>query len=190
MKTRAIVVLALLGVCACTSKTDRILEEFDGVFISAEGKSELVSHYSKFKEEWEAALEFIHRSDLDTLSAGRYELTEKGTYANVQDYRTRLDGKFEYHKKYIDLQYIVRGGEVCELTPLDNLAEETKPYSGKGDAGLYRTVADSAAVVSGELHPGSAGIYFPCDGHKPNMSTDGQVRESRKIVVKIPVIPE
>ena len=39
--------------------------------------------------EWAAAAAFLSRPDLDTLALGRYELTDNGTYANIQEYDTK-----------------------------------------------------------------------------------------------------
>ena len=46
----------------------------------------MAAQYAANKAEWDAACEFLSRTDLDTLGCGKYTLTEGGTYASVQEY--------------------------------------------------------------------------------------------------------
>ena len=48
---------------------------------------------------------------MEALATGTYEIDGKQVYALVQEYQSKrpADGKWEAHRKYIDLQYVVRG---------------------------------------------------------------------------------
>ena len=65
--------------------------------------------YARF----ERAFEHIRQMDVETIPAGRYELDGDNMYVLIQEYNTKLkeDAKWEAHRRYIDLQYVVRGAE-------------------------------------------------------------------------------
>ena len=179
-----------MGIIISTSCADngaRVPEIFQNAEMSPEGKASLSGEYKGGKATWDAALAFIERNDLAALEAGRHEIPGTEAFANVIDYETRLEGDFEYHRKYIDLQYIVAGGEKCEIVPLTALEREIEAYSENGDSGLMNGLAEGVKVQEIVLDKGMVGIYFPFDAHKPNMVVGDAPEKSRKIVVKIPV---
>ena len=71
-----------------------------------------------------AALAFLRRDDLGAMAAGTYELDGRRLYALVQDYQTKPagDGKWEAHRRYIDLQYVVYGCEQFGCAPAGRMA--------------------------------------------------------------------
>ena len=183
-------ILATMGIIISTSCADngaRVPEIFQNAEMSPEGKAALSGEYKGGKATWDAALAFIERNDLAALEAGRHEIPGTEAFANVIDYETRLEGDFEYHRNYFDLQYIVAGGEKCEIVPLTALEREFEAYSENGDSGLMNGLAEGVKVQEIVLDKGMVGIYFPFDAHKPNMVVGDAPEKSRKIVVKIPV---
>ncbi len=64
-------------------------------------------------ERMETALKYIENTDLNALENGRYEIDGDNIYAIVQDYQTKSqsEGKWEAHKKYIDIQCVIKGKE-------------------------------------------------------------------------------
>ena len=169
------------------SSCANIPAEFQNAEMTPEGKEALAGEYRANKNAWDAALAFIERNDLAALQAGRHEIPGTEAFANVIVYETRLEGDFEYHRKYIDLQYIVTGREKCEIVPLTALEREIEAYSENGDSGLMNGLAEGVKVQEIVLDKGMVGIYFPFDAHKPNMAVGDAPEKSRKIVVKIPV---
>lgn len=183
-------ILAALGILlfsSCANKGDKVPATFQNAEMTPEGKEALAGEYRANKNAWDAALAFIERNDLAALQAGRHEIPGTEAFANVIDYETRLEGDFEYHRKYIDLQYIVAGREKCEIVPLTALGKEIEAYSENGDSGLMNSLAEGVKVQEIVLDKGMVGIYFPFDAHKPNMVVGDAPEKSRKIVVKIPV---
>ena len=65
------------------------------------------------------AYEFLSNRDLKNLSEGRY-FFDKGIYCNVESYETKERHRFEAHKKYIDIQYIISGSEKIIVEDLNN----------------------------------------------------------------------
>ena len=121
-------------------------------------------------------LAFAFLAEAPDLESGRYEL-ENGLFATVSEGETRPIGeaKIESHKKYIDLQYCISGGErmswahVQELNMVepdeehDNYFYEGKYYQvlhhvpqRRSQAGLPQRVPQ-AFPQGGREEPGRAG---------------------------------
>ena len=126
----------------------------------------------------------IQKSFLKDLEAtGRID--GEGYYVMLQKYDTKPEneGKWETHKRYIDIQYIVSGVEMIKYTNLLNL-EELIESDEKRDFYFYRNAfcEDSMIVREGEFV-----IFFPEDGHKPSLHVDEELMEVRKMVAKVRV---
>jgi YhcH/YjgK/YiaL family protein len=117
-----------------------------------------------------------------TPTDGRHEIDGDALFALVQSYTTTpaAERKLEHHRKYADIQFLLVGEEIIEHAPLEGLAVDT-PYQAEKDFGLVRDAAGRSAVV---LKPGSFGIYFPEDAHKPGCSIH-EPAPVRKVVVKV-----
>jgi len=102
-------------------------------------------------------------------------------FANVQSYTTSPTEtrKYEAHKKYIDLQYIVSGEERMYHSPLSLLAVK-ELYNETKDVEKLTGPDDQAVIV----RAGDFAIFFTHDGHKPNCS-NGRDQAVKKVVVKI-----
>ncbi|NLT19042.1 MAG: DUF386 domain-containing protein [Clostridiales bacterium] len=108
---------------------------------------------------------------------GKYHL-DNGVFAMVQRYTAKQesDCKWEAHKKYIDIQYIVSGQEtIC--TAYENNLTLTVTYDPEKDICFYEGEGARQELKAGEFL-----ILFPWDAHKPAIG-EGDVE---KIVVKIP----
>lgn len=126
-------------------------------------------------------LGFLRRTDFSTIKPGRYEIDGTSIYAIVQDYVTKPkeEGRWEAHRKYIDLQYVAAGEERIGYADINRLTpgayDESKdflPLSGDGD---YVT-----------LTTGMFMLLYPHDGHMPGIQTMARCTV-RKGVVKIAV---
>lgn len=135
--------------------------------------------YEGFKE----GFEFIDAYLKNPLENGKYEISG-GVYATVMDCTLKDEGKFETHKKYIDIQFIIDGKEEMGYTPVNNLAiVEDKTPSGS-DAIFYANTENKSLL---KLCAGDFVVFFPDDGHEPCRKCEGLV-SSKKIVVKVPVV--
>lgn len=133
--------------------------------------------------EWKAAAEFLTGNDLMSLGLGRYEITQEGTYANVQEYETKDSSRFEAHRNYIDIQVVVSGREHIFVSSLKDLSLCVREYDPVADIEFFATSADSRPVLADSSN---WVVLFPSDGHMPCISA-GEPSFIRKIVVKIPV---
>jgi YhcH/YjgK/YiaL family protein len=96
------------------------------------------------------------------------------------DTRARDACKWESHREYVDLQYILGGGEVIEWAPSAKLVADGA-YDEKTDFQFYAP-AEADALLS--MQDGMFAFLFPSDGHKPLVS-DGNNRQIHKVVTKI-----
>jgi YhcH/YjgK/YiaL family protein len=104
-------------------------------------------------------------------------------YYLVQKYETKTEseGYFEAHRKFIDLQDIVSGKERHGYAPLSFL-KQRDPYNEEKDLVIYDGKGSFLT-----LDEGFFAIYFPEDGHMPNIRTGTDPEKMVKVVVKIPV---
>ncbi|HTJ77909.1 MAG TPA: YhcH/YjgK/YiaL family protein [Rariglobus sp.] len=123
---------------------------------------------------------------LHAVEPGQTERVELGggVFALEQAYNTkpRAEGKWESHLAYIDVQAIILGDELMEVTDVKRLqvAEDFTP--GK-DLLFYQTFAEGSVL---RMKTGEAAVFFPVDAHKPSLAV-GTPALVRKTVVKVPV---
>lgn len=128
------------------------------------------------------AFEFLN-GKLDELSNGRHEIDGQNIYAIVNDMTLRPEGAgvYEAHRKYIDIQYILKSSETIEYSNLDKLIPTTE-YDDNGDAQLY---AGKGSPIN--LDEGCFAVFFPQDGHMPGILPKCGSANSKKIIVKVRV---
>jgi YhcH/YjgK/YiaL family protein len=122
---------------------------------------------------------FLAEHDVSTLPAGSYPL-EEGVTANVSDYAPGDGDKFEAHRKFTDLQYVVSGNEKIEVIPLAD-ARESLGY--QPDIEFFAAQASASKELI--MNSGSFAVFAPQDAHRPCIKHSSDT--IRKIVFKIPV---
>ena len=115
---------------------------------------------------------------------GYYPLEGDDLFYLVQHYTTKpLDqARFESHRKYIDIQALVRGEELLGWSPAEGL-EVVEPYDEAKDIAFYRIGGIAART---RLAPGLFCLLYPHDAHAPSCQIAGPT-EVHKIVFKIRV---
>jgi YhcH/YjgK/YiaL family protein len=114
---------------------------------------------------------------------GTHYLRGDDMYGMIQSYETkdRSDRLWESHRKYVDLQYCISGGEIIDWEKIENLTPDGEFMEDK-DATLYqKTEAPSVSLI---MQPGRYALLFPEDGHRPGV-VDGVNAGTKKVVVKI-----
>ncbi|MBI3580566.1 MAG: YhcH/YjgK/YiaL family protein [Nitrospinae bacterium] len=131
-----------------------------------------------------AGIEFVRRAAREDLPDGRYEVGGEGAYATVQTYLTEsAKGKRpETHRKYADIQALIKGREIIGWLPAKGLEKE-KEYDPERDVEFHKNSADETRLL---LKPGLFAVFYPADAHKPGCSA-ASPEVVRKVVVKIPV---
>ncbi|MCQ2183964.1 MAG: YhcH/YjgK/YiaL family protein [Bacteroidales bacterium] len=144
-------------------------------------RTELDNHFAANTERWVKTFEFLKNHDLKNLAVGEYEIVGREAYAIVSEYETKApeNCRFESHRKYIDLQYIIEGKEIMGVAAPEGL-EVTVPYVE--DIEFYGTEAEGAKYE--EATPEKFLVFFPDQPHRPCISCDGP-SHIKKVVVKI-----
>ncbi|MBE7009905.1 MAG: DUF386 domain-containing protein [Ruminococcaceae bacterium] len=117
----------------------------------------------------------------DVAETGRHELDGNKLFYMVQHYNTKEveAGKWEAHKKYIDIQFVFEGTEIMSWDSINHLpADQT--YNEDGDCYVYPGPNATDAI----LEAGTFAILYPEDLHKPGLKY-GESAPVVKIVFKV-----
>jgi biofilm protein TabA len=125
------------------------------------------------------ALEYLRTTDMNAIQLGRHEIDGDRLFALVQEYTTRPANEcvWEAHRKYIDVQYVVRGVERMGHAPLARMVVRT-PYDPERDVTLFER-GDAFVTVN----EGAFAIFGPDDVHSPCVAANDPA-PVRKVVVK------
>jgi YhcH/YjgK/YiaL family protein len=147
-------------------------------------KREFAIAYNRNKERWDKAFEYLKNTDLKSLENKRHDIDGDNIYAIVSEYLTKNieDAKFEAHKKYVDIQYVISGSEQMSVTPATKLGEVLQPYDETKDL-EFMTVSESTDYVA---TPERFFLFFPSDLHRPSVKI-GENAQVKKIVVKVKI---
>ncbi|MGD0343260.1 MAG: YhcH/YjgK/YiaL family protein, partial [Bacteroidales bacterium] len=142
----------------------------------------LAKAYYKNSARWDKAFAFLKDNDLKKLELKRYDLDGDNLYVTISEYTTKNleETKYEVHKKYVDIQYIVTGSELIGIAPLTSQDATLQPYNATKDV-EYLTVKKGVMV---QATPAKFFIFFPEDAHMPSLK-DGANSPVRKAVVKV-----
>lgn len=144
-------------------------------------KREMAIQYFRNRERWNKAFLFLKSNDLASLEKGRIRLDEDDLYLSVDEYvsRNEENSRFEAHRSYADIQYLVSGEEKIGVVPLE-ITSVAIPYDIGHDIVFLNAPENNYRVAD----PGRFFVFFPGDAHRPCVKT----RENsmvRKIVVKV-----
>ena len=144
------------------------------------------SKYFGMHENFQKAFEFLKKATEENYEVGKYEIDGENLFASVQEYTTKYpeESKFEGHKKYIDIQYLISGTEVIEVVDIEKAVSEI-PYDCEKDVEFYK---ENEKAGKGIIEGGEYGIFMPYDIHKPGMCFKNNPDFVKKIVVKVKVL--
>ena len=129
------------------------------------------------------AFAFIEKAVSENYPAGKYEIDGKELYASVQEYDSKLaaNAKFEGHRNYIDIQFVVSGTEIIKVADIAKMTLKTE-YNTEKDVEFYEDNASASALV---LSAGEYAVLFPQDIHMPCVAPEDKSAPVKKIVVKV-----
>lgn len=130
----------------------------------------------------EDIVKFVREFKNTDMQPGRYDIHGDDLFAAVSAYDTEPeeDRKFENHKKYIDLQLLVKGNEEIHWAPVEKLELISEEFSKGGDIAFYNGESYGYVLLSGD----TCAILFENDAHKPNVMHK-TAEKVLKIVFKI-----
>lgn len=127
------------------------------------------------------AFVWLQATDLINISPGKYFIDEENIFVIVQEYETldASDEQMEAHRKYIDVQYMIKGAEMVGISLLKDQTV-SKVYEAETDFLLYADPPSFFAILS----KGNFMIFFPTDLHMPCI-TIHEPAMVKKAVVKV-----
>ncbi len=200
ISVKIIAMAALIGFSACSGNNDPSswdVKQIDAWIDKGEWLSgwqakpdatlnskAFVDSYFMNRERWDKAFAFMKDNDLSTLELRRYDIDGDNAYALVSEYYTKKeeDARYEAHRKYIDVQYVVSGKELIGITPLALKQEVLEAYDEARDI-EFMTVSQGVNYPAG---PDRFFILFPEDIHRPGLRS-GDSTLVRKVVLKIKI---
>jgi biofilm protein TabA len=113
---------------------------------------------------------------------GRHDVDGDSLYFIVQHYTTKPvdQGRFESHRRYIDIQALLAGQEMLGYAPTVGL-EVVEPYSEEKDIMFYRV---GTIIAQTRLTPGLFCLLYPHDAHLPSCQIACPA-EVHKVVFKV-----
>jgi biofilm protein TabA len=127
------------------------------------------------------SLHFLTTTALAALPDGKHTIDGDKLFAVVQRFQGRpvSDAHWEYHEKYLDLQFVVKGDEIMGYAPWDATLPVEMAFDPAKDAGLVK--------ASGVMLPISSGmfaVFAPRELHAPSLAADPAKPDIFKVVMK------
>lgn len=146
---------------------------------------EFAGKYSALGSRFSRLFEYLGKNDLAAMPAGEHVIDGDELFMTIKDYATRdpSAGNWETHRRYIDMQYLLRGRERMGIRTAFDLTVRV-PYDSGLDRVFYSrdTGADNFLTLTGGMFV----ILFPQDAHLASL-TDGEVSQNRKAIIKIKI---
>jgi len=139
--------------------------------------------YFVLGEKIKKGFNFLLSSDLINMPDGRHIIDDE-IYANIQTLTTKplKEQKWEAHRKYIDIQYVIKGREKMGFGLLKDFNKTIVPYDHDKDI----TFLDGEKYSYVDVNEGNFVIFYPDDIHAPMLSVKDN-EEIKKVIVKVKI---
>ena len=133
-------------------------------------------------ERLKKGFEFLLNNDLETFREGKFVVEGENIFANFFSLKTKNENfkKFEGHRKYIDIQYCIKGKERMGFGLRDDFKNIVSPYDEDKDVEFL----DGEKFSFVDVYEGSFAVFYPDDIHAPMLSVDDDI-DIKKVIVKI-----
>lgn len=127
------------------------------------------------------AIDYLTKTDLSHLLPGRYDIDGDNLYAMINEYETKplYESEWEAHRKYIDIQCMIKGQEQISYANIDRM-ESKGPYDADHDVLFLLGQSDDELL----LKEGDVAIFWPEDVHRPGIANKKPVL-IKKVVIKV-----
>ena len=129
--------------------------------------------------------EFISKNNCLDLPNGQIDINSKDLFVKVMEYEPKpaSENRFETHQVYADLQYVVSGVELMQVTPTTSLIQATE-YDSIGDYQFYTSTSFITDIV---VNSGQFVVFYPCEAHRPACVFLDNKSKVKKLVFKIKI---
>ncbi len=121
--------------------------------------------YVSAHKDFERVFEFLTNLDSNT-KFGKYVIEEDRIWVNISESEPdeKAERQYEAHRDFIDIHYIISGGEKFGCSEIDKL-KETVSYDKESDVLFLDGELNSLFLKKGDFI-----VTFPQDAHIPAMS--------------------
>lgn len=128
-----------------------------------------------------AAFEYLRNTDFSKLPTGRNEIDGERMFVMVnRDVGQGRDKrKLEFHRKYIDIQYVVEGLDEIGWRAESLCKELAVEYRESADVGFW----GDRPVSYFNVAAGQFAIFYPADPHAPLSGKDSMLKPVVKVAV-------
>lgn len=136
--------------------------------------------YRGLGENFIAGFDYLRNTAFETVPDGKHLIVGEDVFAMVQSYQSKPleQGRWEAHRHYADIQFMVSGSELMGVAPLREMTVQ-EPYSREKDVEFFIGKGQFVRVDKGYF-----AIYLPQDVHMPGIAIEGPVAV-KKVVVKV-----
>jgi len=147
-------------------------------------KLDNIAHYDTKNNALKKAYKSILNREYLTFESGKNIIDDECVFAMKVDLTLKdiSDGKYEAHRKYIDIHIPLVNNEDVEVVDV-NALEVTSAYSEEDDCLLGIAKATSSI----NLRPGTFLVVYPDDAHKVGVSKQHINESYKKIIYKVKV---
>lgn len=138
--------------------------------------------YYGISERLKQGFEWLKNNDLLNIPDGRYLIDGEKIFANVQSYITKDDAPYEAHRRYADIQYMVKGLEKVGVTDYLNCTTDKEYDKEKDIEFLHCNICSSYQT----LEEGEFLVFYPQDAHQPSLTPDNKL-SVKKVIVKVEI---
>ena len=127
------------------------------------------------------AIAFMENVNFDEMELGKHVINDD-FFLLIQKYDSKdpSAGRFEAHKNYVDIQYVVEGKESIGIAAVTAM-KVSEAYIPERDVEFYEEPEEAAEFV---LTAGGYAILYPADAHKPGIRV-GESVPMKKMVGKV-----
>ncbi|MBR6759976.1 MAG: YhcH/YjgK/YiaL family protein [Alistipes sp.] len=138
---------------------------------SLKNKEQYVSLHPRFKQ----VFDYIDTHDLAAMELGRHDVDGDNIFVMVQELELRPleQARLELHRKYIDIQLVLRGDE--EVFGWSEKKDCLKPETEFDEAKDIQLFVDTPQCFY-TVREGQFSVLYPEDGHAP-MLGKGKVKK-------------
>ena len=133
---------------------------------------------------WEKALAWLKADSWKDMPQGKTEIDGTNVFATRSSYTSKLrsECRYESHRRYADIQMIIKGSEI-QLACLSDGLNITDPYSEEKDIEFFG--GEPKTYNSIILNFPMVAVYFPWDLHMPNIALDDKPSEMERVIFKV-----
>ena len=93
------------------------------------------------------------------------------------------ENRFEIHRIYADVQYLVSGAEIMQTARMKELTPVTE-YEATGDYHFFKTSGPTTDLI---VQAGEFAVFYPHQAHRPSCSYQGYQGLVKKLVFKVKI---